>query len=286
MKHLSFLLFCMVFPRLILAQDEQAQVIAAIHHLFNGMRAADSNQVKAAFHPDARLQTATVDAEGKPRLATTPIARFASRVGTAKPGSLDERIWSYDVRIDQGLASVWTEYTFIANGQFSHCGVNTFHLMKTAEGWKITQVTDTRRKEKCIMEEPKPQQEAAAVIDAWHRAAAIADEDKYFGAMSTDAVFLGTDAKERWLRDDMKKAMEKAFAGKSAWDFKPRERHILLSANGQFAYWDELLDTWMGVCRGSGVLEKQNGAWVVKHYNLAVTLPNELMKKYQKLTKK
>ncbi len=286
MRYIFILLVFFCLNPVSQAQDAREQVVAVIKQMFNGMRAADSNAIKAVFHPEAQLQTSTFDREGKPRLATTPIPMFASRVGSAKPQSLDERIWSYDVRIDQGLATVWTEYTFIANGQFSHCGVNAFQLIKMSDGWKIHQITDTRRKENCIMEAPLTEKEVGAFIDKWHQAAATADETAYFGAMSADGVFLGTDATERWVRDDMAKAMEKAFAGKSAWDFKSRNRQIMLSADGRYAWWDELLDTWMGVCRGSGVLERDGQTWKIKHYDLAVTVPNDKMKQFMKLTKK
>ena len=33
------------------------------------------------------------------------------------------------------------------------------------------------------------------------------------------------------------------------WDFKP-ERHIQVDEAGNLAWFDELLDTWMGTCRG------------------------------------
>ena len=38
----------------------------------------------------------------------------------------------------------------------------------------------------------------ASTLDAWHEAAAQANFETYFGLMTEDAVFLGTDATENW----------------------------------------------------------------------------------------
>lgn len=286
MKFLPFVLFFSICCTIAHAQtDESTAVINVIKQLFDGMRANDSVRIKAIAHPEATLRTTLIDREGKPRMVTESFSRFITSVGKPAPKKLDERIWSYDVRIDQNLATVWTEYTFYLGEQMSHCGVNAFQLMKTTEGWKIIGITDTRRKDNCITSQPDSQQEVTAAIDAWHRAAATADEDQFFGAMTADGVFLGTDATERWLRDAMRKDMQKAFDKESAWDFKAKNRNIAVSADGRYAWWDELLDTWMGVCRGSGVLERSGKGWKIKQYNLALMVPNDKIKKVMKLVK-
>ena len=60
----------------------------------------------------------------------------------------------------------------------------------------------------------------AAVLDSWHAAAAAADEEKYFAAFTPDAVFFGTDATERWTRDEFRKYAHPYFAKGKAWTFK------------------------------------------------------------------
>ncbi|MBX2840799.1 MAG: hypothetical protein KTR26_03455 [Flammeovirgaceae bacterium] len=70
-------------------------------------------------------------------------------MGTPHDKIFDEKILSYDIKIDGHFATAWTEYKFYLGQEFSHCGVNAFHLFKSEEGWKITQITDTRRKEDC-----------------------------------------------------------------------------------------------------------------------------------------
>ncbi len=112
------------------------------------------------------------------------------------------------------------------------------------------------------------------VLDGWHHAAAIADAPAYFGAMAPDAVFLGTDPGERWVKPAFEAWAKPYFDRKKAWDFHPHDRHIAYSKDGRIAWFDEQLDTWMGPCRGSGVLMKAAKGWLIEQYNLAMEIPN------------
>lgn len=126
------------------------------------------------------------------------------------------------------------------------------------------------------------QQEEAAVqrvVDDWHRAAAEADEARYFGQMTADSVFLGTDATERWDFAAFRAFAHPYFARGRAWTFVPRERHVVLSPRGDVAWFDEKLDSASyGECRGSGVVRKEGGRWKIAHYNLTIPIPNDLAK--------
>ena len=117
------------------------------------------------------------------------------------------------------------------------------------------------------------------LLTAWHRAAAVADEATYFGTLAPDAVFLGTDAGERWTRPEFEKAYLPYFQRDSAWVFVATRRAITLSPDGDVAWFDELLDSksyW--ACRGSGVLTRSGGRWLIRQYNLAFTIPNAVAK--------
>lgn len=122
-------------------------------------------------------------------------------------------------------------------------------------------------------------------LDKWHQAAAEADFKDYFGLMSEDAVFIGTDATENWQLDEFKKFSKPYFDSGKAWSFKALERNIYLSDNHRTAWFDELLDTHMGICRGSGVMVKENGKWKVQHYVLSLAIPNENVKEITGLKK-
>ncbi len=113
------------------------------------------------------------------------------------------------------------------------------------------------------------------LLDQWHLAAANADFDGYFGLMSEEAVFLGTDASETWDKNEFMEFSRPYFEEGKAWAFSAIDRNIYLGPSGEVAYFDELLDTWMQLCRGSGVVIKEDGEWKIAHYVLSLTIPNE-----------
>jgi SnoaL-like domain len=120
-------------------------------------------------------------------------------------------------------------------------------------------------------------QQVGAVLDAWHHAAAAADESSYFSYFAARGVFMGTDATERWTVPQFQAWAKPHFAKHKAWNFTPKDRHIDFSADGQTAWFDEMLDTPnLGLCRGSGVLVRESGAWKIAQYNLSIPIPNEL----------
>lgn len=112
-------------------------------------------------------------------------------------------------------------------------------------------------------------------LDDWHAAAGSADFDTYLSLMTEDAVFIGTDATENWQRDEFINYAKPHFDKGRAWNFKAFERNIYLNSETNFAWFDELLDTQMKICRGSGVLKKVNGEWKITHYVLSIAVPNE-----------
>ena len=112
-------------------------------------------------------------------------------------------------------------------------------------------------------------------MDAWHKAAAEADFDAYFNLMTTDGVFIGTDATENWQKDAFKEFSKPYFDKGKAWSFSALERNVYVNSTEDFAWFDELLDTQMKICRGSGVLKKINGEWKIAHYVLSIAVPND-----------
>ena len=113
------------------------------------------------------------------------------------------------------------------------------------------------------------------VLDSWHQAAADARFQDYFNKMAEGAVFVGTDASEHWNKEAFMSFSKPYFDRGKAWAFTPLQRHIYFGKKGEVAWFDELLDTWMQLCRGSGVLVKEDGVWKIAHYVLSLTIPNE-----------
>lgn len=122
-------------------------------------------------------------------------------------------------------------------------------------------------------------------LNNWHKAAGEADFEAYFGLMTEDAVFIGTDATENWQRDEFMSFSKPYFDKGKAWNFTAIERNIYVSDTSNIAWFDELLDTQMKICRGSGVVKKVDGQWKVGHYVLSIAVPNELVDQLVELKK-
>jgi hypothetical protein len=113
-------------------------------------------------------------------------------------------------------------------------------------------------------------------LDDFHDAAAKADEARYFSHLHPSAIFLGTDATERWTVEQFRAYAHPHFAKGKAWAFHSKRRAIQLHASGKLAWFDEDLETQnLGPARGSGVLVLEGGRWSITQYNLTLTIPNE-----------
>ena len=143
MKKILLILFCVSFQGIHAQQDE---VKNAIISLFDGMQTQDTIKMKSVMSKDMVLHSVAEGPKGT-KLMVDPAAEFVKSIATIpKDVKIEERILSYDIKIDGAMAHAWTPYEFYINGKLSHKGVNSFQLMKEADGWKIVYIIDTRRK--------------------------------------------------------------------------------------------------------------------------------------------
>ncbi|WP_428656642.1 nuclear transport factor 2 family protein [Runella sp.] len=135
--------------RLLAQKTEEPLVREPIQQLFDGMKKSDSTLVRQSLMAGARLESIAKNKSGEMTVRSDSFEGFLKSIGKATPGDLDERLSAIEIRIDGDMATAWTPYKFYFKGNFSHCGVNAFQLVKTAAGWKIWSIIDTRRKEGC-----------------------------------------------------------------------------------------------------------------------------------------
>ena len=129
------------------AQSTEEQIKKTINNLFDGMRTSDTALLRSAFSPTAILQTIIKNKEGKVFVRSEEVNKFVESVGKPHEQVYDERITFDVIRIDADLAIAWTPYKFYIGDKFSHCGVNSFQLVRMNDGWKIQYLIDTRRKD-------------------------------------------------------------------------------------------------------------------------------------------
>lgn len=123
----------------------------------------------------------------------------------------------------------------------------------------------------------RPHDAIGQLLDLFHRSAAEAQADRYFGCLAEEAIFLGTDASERWTKTAFVRFCTPYFTRGVGWKYVPRrnQRHITVGPGGQVAWFDELLDNdKYGTCRGSGVVVFTPQGWKIAQYNLSIPIPN------------
>ena len=133
----------------IFAQSKEDSIKVVINSMFNAMRNADSIALKSVFAEGVILQTIATTKTGEQVVRTQKVENFIQSIGSMSKNDADEQIVFETVKIDGAMAIAWTPYKFYFKGNFSHCGVNMFQLVRLNEGWKINYLIDTRRKEGC-----------------------------------------------------------------------------------------------------------------------------------------
>ena len=112
-----------------------------------------------------------------------------------------------------------------------------------------------------------------AFVDEWHADAAHA-RPAFFDKIAADGIYIGTDRTERWTRDAFKAWAARFFERESAWTLVPRERHVRWSADGAVIWFDEQLDSSMGVLQATGVMRAAGDRLEIVHYQLSIAVPN------------
>lgn len=145
----SLLLILTIINLKTYAQSDSQEVIEPINALFDGMRRSDTALMRSAFAPNALLQTIIRTKDGLTTVRTEELNKFISSVAKPHDEVYDERIAVDLVKVDGDLAVAWTPYRFYVGEKFSHCGVNSFQLVRFNGSWKIQYIIDTRRREGC-----------------------------------------------------------------------------------------------------------------------------------------
>lgn len=149
MKQIIKIWLCLLVISKAFGQQHQQEneVKAVIKLFFEGMYKGDSTLIRKTLHPQIIFQGINKKVDS---LRQESVKEFLNAVATKpKTEVWDERITHYTVHVDDNLAIAWTPYQFYLNQTFSHCGVNSFQLVKTKDGWKIISIIDTRRKKDC-----------------------------------------------------------------------------------------------------------------------------------------
>ena len=150
MRIVSFIVFCMFINVSIAQNTAESEVKNTIIKFFDAFHKQDSVAINALVSKDIILQSIGKNKEGVVQLKKEEFNAFLkSIVSIPKDQNFEEKLLDFKIRVDGNMANAWTPYEFWFNGKFSHCGVNSFQLVKLDNAWKIIYLIDTRRKEGC-----------------------------------------------------------------------------------------------------------------------------------------
>ena len=148
------LVIILLFSAAIFGQEsEKDEVKNVIETFFKGFHAQDSILMKSVLAEDVVLQTTGRNPQGKTLFRTEKIEKLVSSI-TSIPDSVafEEKLTSWSIQVDRTMANAWVGYEFWLNGQFSHCGINSFQLIDFDGEWKIIYLIDTRGRAGCLEE--------------------------------------------------------------------------------------------------------------------------------------
>jgi hypothetical protein len=129
------------------AGSERHAVLAAVDSLLEAMSRRDVAASRRLLVPGAVFQSIRdAGTPGRPQIQGDSAYLRSLAADTS---ALRERYWEPTTQIAGTLAQVWAPYDFHVNGAFSHCGVDSFSLFKTASGWQIASISYTVKQHGC-----------------------------------------------------------------------------------------------------------------------------------------
>lgn len=282
---LVFLLFSFTIGN---AQNNiKKEVKLVVDSFIEALNTRNTEKIQELLDGSAGLLTVFYDGT-KSILTAESIEMFISSLEDSETKDWHEELINYKINCSEVLATVWSDYNFYLNGKMHHCGENAFQLYKSPKGWKIIQITDSRYKlDACQDKNPlnKYENKAALIkfIDTWHGNASKAEFDAYFNAISENGVYIGTDPEEYWTKQEFREWISKSLKPNKGFHFETIDRNIFFNDEEDIAWFNEKLNTDMGVCHATGIATQTRSGWKINYYQLSVTVPNELLKPFLEL---
>jgi len=127
--------------------DETVAVVEVVRTFFEAMTAKDVAKSSAVMMEDGVLFGYRENDAGLQIVRPTH-ADYLEGLAT-RENELIERFWEPTVLLHERMAVVWTPYDLYVDGEFSHCGIDNFSLLKTDQGWKITGIVFSMEADDC-----------------------------------------------------------------------------------------------------------------------------------------
>jgi len=147
---LRYLAFLIVATATAQQSASEQEVKKTIETFFEAFHKGDTTLLKTVLADKIVIQTTFTNKEGKSQLVEEEVSKLITAIGTRPSDQKwEEKLLDYQIKVDGTMANAWTPYEFWFNGQFSHCGVNSFQLFNDNGSWNIIYLIDTRRRQGC-----------------------------------------------------------------------------------------------------------------------------------------
>ena len=151
---LSVTIFSVVFVQ---KANDAKDAMAVVNTMFAEMANHNPPAIAALFMPEATLTAIIKNEENKSVVRVFTGEAFSKNFAENR-GPIREDMYAPEVKIFGDLAMVWGRYVFFSNGKISHCGVNSFHLVRSDTGWKIASISSTMEPQGCTDQEKSRKQ--------------------------------------------------------------------------------------------------------------------------------
>lgn len=132
--------------------NDEKEALAVINKLWEAMTAHKPAEIVGLHTAEAQLVAIMKNKEGKSVTRSFKAEDFSKNFAEKKAEILED-MYAPKVEVTGDFAQVWGRYVFFVNSKISHCGVNSFHLVRSDTGWKIAGAASTMEPQGCTEQE-------------------------------------------------------------------------------------------------------------------------------------
>lgn len=132
--------------------DDAKDALAVVNRLFDLMTAHKPDEIIALHTPESQLVALIKGKDGKSKTEILSREQF-SKFFAVKRNEISEKMYDAETKVSGDVAVVFGRYVFIVDEKLAHCGMNSFHLIRTSDGWKLGNSISTIEPNGCTEKE-------------------------------------------------------------------------------------------------------------------------------------
>ena len=128
--------------------DQKNAIMETVEKFFLAIEEKDRALLESILIPGSLNISSSELPDGNAELSEMNYDMMVSAL--TRPGrTAKERAWNETILIQGHIAVFWAPYDFHVNGQFTHCGIDSFQLVKNGNQWLISNASWTRETQNC-----------------------------------------------------------------------------------------------------------------------------------------